>query len=396
MRTHHRIHIGIAMALTALFVACTGSPSVPAPTLEQEVPSAYVGADQSWTAPLDQDANAVISTQSIEVNVSGFGPLPYGLHSYTPDVAQNGWGPYEINISNGESKANDGRGMTMNGTAHDNGLGVHAPSLLEYPVAKQCSEFQATVGLDDEIDTQTKYGSVVFQVFGDGKKIYDSGIMRGNTPSKKILVDIKGVQRLKLVVTDAGDGKFFDHADWAEAMIACPTINYLRGGAVKPGINYLSDLSPYRFYVSNGYGPIELDMSNGEQFAQDGRQISLNGQRYARGLGVHAPSTLQYVPNGKCTRFKADIGLDDEVDNAASAPVVEFTFGASVPKAGMSGDGVSYRSGPMTRNDKKSIDIDITGYYFILLQVLPLNTENNPKANWYAHADWANAQLICN
>jgi hypothetical protein len=34
-------------------------------------------------------------------------------------------------------------------------------------------------------------------------------------------VDVSGVRMLSLRVTDGGDGRNFDHADWAEATLTC-------------------------------------------------------------------------------------------------------------------------------------------------------------------------------
>ena len=47
--------------------------------------------------------------------------------------------------------------------------------------------------------------------------------------------------------------------------------------------SYLSDLSWTQ--STNGWGPVEKDMSNGEQAAGDGHTITLNGVTYARGWG---------------------------------------------------------------------------------------------------------------
>ncbi len=45
--------------------------------------------------------------------------------------------------------------------------------------------------------------------------------------------------------------------------------------------------------------------------------------KHAKGYGVHAPSKLKYslagTDNAKCVRFKAQIGLDDEVGSKGSA-----------------------------------------------------------------------------
>ncbi len=62
-------------------------------------------------------------------------------------------------------------------------------------------------------------GSVVFQIFADERKVFDSGVMRGKQPAKKVSVPLDGVEELLLLVTDAGDGINCDHADWADAQL---------------------------------------------------------------------------------------------------------------------------------------------------------------------------------
>jgi len=94
----------------------------------------------------------------------------------------------------------------------------HAPSRIEYRLGGKCSAFVADVGIDDEVENQ---GSVVFQVWGDGQRLYDSGILRGVDGATPAYADLSGVGMLELVVTGAGDGIGNDHADWAGARVAC-------------------------------------------------------------------------------------------------------------------------------------------------------------------------------
>lgn len=135
--------------------------------------------------------------------------------------ATNGWGALEVNRSNGEQGASDGNTLTLNGTPYARGLGVHAGSDVRYSLrgsGADCVRFTADIGVDDEVGAR---GSVVFQIFLDGVKAYDSGIMTGSSATKQPSVDITGKQELRLVVTDAGDNKFYDHADWASPKITC-------------------------------------------------------------------------------------------------------------------------------------------------------------------------------
>ncbi|HZK81513.1 MAG TPA: NPCBM/NEW2 domain-containing protein, partial [Humisphaera sp.] len=94
-----------------------------------------------------------------------------------------------------------------------NGIGAYANSLLEYPLNGQFAKFAAKVGVDAATEGR---GSVVFEVWGDGKKLWSSGIMSGLDRAKSIDVNVAGVNRLRLIVGDAGDGNKFDAGDWCE------------------------------------------------------------------------------------------------------------------------------------------------------------------------------------
>jgi hypothetical protein len=106
--------------------------------------------------------------------------------------------------------------MKIGGETFSKGLGVHADSEIVYDLDDEYKTFTAKVGLDDEVSAS---GSVVFQVWADGRKIYDSGRVTGRDAAKGVNLDVRNVDELKLVVTNAGDGKSYDHADWADAKL---------------------------------------------------------------------------------------------------------------------------------------------------------------------------------
>lgn len=119
-------------------------------------------------------------------------------------------------MSNGEQAPGDGRRITLNGAAFQKGLGVHALSDVRYGLAAAYSRFTAKVGVDDEVGA---LGSVVFEVWADGVKLYSSGVVSGASATKAVQLDIRGKNVLRLVVTSGSDGADFDHADWAEALV---------------------------------------------------------------------------------------------------------------------------------------------------------------------------------
>ena len=109
----------------------------------------------------------------------------------------------------------DGHKLTIGGRTFDHGFGTHAESLLQLKLAGGSTRFTATVGVDDEVGDGL--GSVEFIVKGDGKALWQSGVLHKGDAAKDVSVDVAGVKTLVLEVTDGGDGIDFDHADWADA-----------------------------------------------------------------------------------------------------------------------------------------------------------------------------------
>jgi hypothetical protein len=143
-------------------------------------------------------------------------PLPKGeardawLDTLTPVSQEQDYGSLRRSLSV------DGKPIRVGGKAYAHGLGTHANSQVHYAVNNRYQRFEAEVGVDDEKDGG---GTVAFQVAADGKKIFDSGVMRGKQPAQKVSVSLDGVEELLLIVTDAGDGINSDHADWADARL---------------------------------------------------------------------------------------------------------------------------------------------------------------------------------
>lgn len=129
----------------------------------------------------------------------------------------NGLGPIEKDRNNGGAAGGDGGPLMLGNIPYARGLGVHAPSDLSYNLAGACNgAFIADVGIDQAAGNR---GSVVFQVFLDNQKAFDSGVMRGGDLRQPVSVSVAGKQTLRLVVTDGGDGNVSDLADWAAARV---------------------------------------------------------------------------------------------------------------------------------------------------------------------------------
>jgi len=134
----------------------------------------------------------------------------FGLDTLQLEYVEQGWGDPHANQSV------DGHPLFLDGKRFEHGLGTHANSILRIALGGKAERFTATVGVDDEVGKQ---GSVVFKVTGDGKTLWESGVLHGGDPAKAVSVALDGVQKLVLSVGDGEDGINFDHADWADAKI---------------------------------------------------------------------------------------------------------------------------------------------------------------------------------
>ncbi len=124
-------------------------------------------------------------------------------------VATQGNGKPGINTSV------DGKKLTIAGETFDRGFGTHAESSLLIKLNGKAHKFSALVGLDDEMKGHDS--AVEFEIYGDNKKLWSSGIMHLGDKAKPVSVSLKGIKQLELVVTDGGNGPYYDHADWVNA-----------------------------------------------------------------------------------------------------------------------------------------------------------------------------------
>jgi len=109
-----------------------------------------------------------------------------------------------------------GTPLKIGQTPFANGIGTFARSLIEYPLSGQFKRFRAKVGVDAITEGR---GSVVFEVYADGRKVWASKVVSGLDEPLPIELDVSGVDRLRLIVGDAGDGNQFDAANWCDPVL---------------------------------------------------------------------------------------------------------------------------------------------------------------------------------
>lgn len=107
----------------------------------------------------------------------------------------------------------EGRAFRAGAGARARGIGTHAPSEIAYRLDGAYASFRATAIAAEN------GGTVVFKVIGDGRELFTSAVLRGAGQEAAIDVLVGGVEELRLIVTDAGDGYNADMANWIGARL---------------------------------------------------------------------------------------------------------------------------------------------------------------------------------
>lgn len=162
----------------------------------------------------DSDGNEVVKTRTISV-------VDINDHKYLTDYdwksANSGW----KTVNKDKSVSGNKLALTdENGEAvyYDRGIGTHATSTIIYNLTdKDYAYFSSYVGVDRQMFASV--GSIKFEVYVDGEKKFDSGIMNSRDSQKYVEVEIADAKELKLVVTDGGNGIGSDHATWGDAKL---------------------------------------------------------------------------------------------------------------------------------------------------------------------------------
>ncbi|MFH9070068.1 NPCBM/NEW2 domain-containing protein [Streptomyces alboflavus] len=132
--------------------------------------------------------------------------------------------------------------------------------------------------------------------------------------------------------------------------------------------------------TTNGWGPVEKDTSNGESAAGDGKPLTIGGKVYAKGLGVHAESTVEYYAGGACEKLTAQVGVDDEKPDKGTVAFQVWADGKLAAATGVL----------TTADPAEAVSADVRGAEVIRLVV----TDGGDGID-SDHADWAEPVLGC-
>ena len=162
----------------------------------------------------DSDGNTTTKTRT--VSVIDMNDYTY-LTEYDWASTRNSYAApkKDISTSNNTLRLTDENGEVV---SYERGIGAHSTSTIVYDLSdKDYAYFSSYVGVDRQM--YGSIGTVTFEVWVDGEKKFDSGVMTSTDAQKYVEVDIKGARELKLVVTDARDNNYSDHATWGDAKL---------------------------------------------------------------------------------------------------------------------------------------------------------------------------------
>ncbi|MDH6585683.1 RNA polymerase sigma factor (sigma-70 family) [Streptomyces sp. SAI-133] len=143
-------------------------------------------------------------------------PAVYQWSELAYDVSGDGSGP-EMRI--GESSWVWQRyGVSVADRRYAHGVTVHGRSSVTIDLNRDCSSYDAMVGVDD---MTLGLGKVTFSVYADGVRLWRSGLVEGGDPAVPVHVSLAGHRTVRLVVEPHSPFDDLMLADWAESKFRC-------------------------------------------------------------------------------------------------------------------------------------------------------------------------------
>jgi alpha-galactosidase len=297
------------------------------------------------------------------------------------------------------------RVFTLGGVTYPHAVPLRVDADMTVDIGGGATRFMSVIGIEDgaqasgQANAAPPPGSVVFGVWTDGKKAFESEVMtRGDAP-KLVSIDLTGVKTLVLATVDANDGTAGDNALWAGALILsaaggqaqpqvkvrprepappiaasrseAPTLNYPRITGATPGRPFLfripaSGDGPLTFTAQNLPAGLTLDSTSGIIAGALRRAGRTNVQvRVANGKGQMSNGVITIVGGDHALALTPPLGWNSW--NVWGGAVTDAHIRAAADgmvRTGLIGQGYTYiniddawegprdASGEITTNEK--------------------------------------------
>ena len=155
-------------------------------------------------------------------------PAPDPKSAYLSDLL-----PTDIDQDRGQvtfDLAWDGRPITLEGQSYPKGLGIKAPSALDFDLGRRFKHFRSVVAIDyGGPETLSSYRLdaewLEFNVYGDGRLLATSGPLYIGRPIAQLAADVTGVRRLTLQAWCLTGARWLiGSAVWAGAQVSAEPI----------------------------------------------------------------------------------------------------------------------------------------------------------------------------
>ncbi len=110
----------------------------------------------------------------------------------------------------------DRKPITLHGDVFKHGVGSHAPGELRIKLDGAATRFVSAVGIDDETDGK---GAATLTVTVDGKKMAETGEVKGGGQPALLDVDLTGAKEMVIEMEESGGSMDYAHLDFGGAML---------------------------------------------------------------------------------------------------------------------------------------------------------------------------------
>jgi len=143
-------------------------------------------------------------------------PVEYRWNELAYDVTGDGSGP-EMRLAE-SSWVWQRRSVPIAGRRYEHGVTVHGRSSVTIDLNRQCTAYEARVGVDD---STLGLGRFTFSVRADGVRLWSSGTVKAGQTAVPVHVDLTGRRTVQLVVEPHSAFDTLLPADWAESKFRC-------------------------------------------------------------------------------------------------------------------------------------------------------------------------------
>ncbi|MFJ9393021.1 alpha-N-acetylglucosaminidase TIM-barrel domain-containing protein [Nocardioides sp. NPDC101246] len=190
-----------------------------------ELPSETTEAEVGVEVTYDQQAGTKKKTAGAVLPVEGPGRIQVSDVPFSSSRNHDGEHPVARDTVTPATPSGAGAPILLDGVAYSKGLGTNAAGEVRFELGQACQRFVTVVGIDDAMNHAAD-GDVVVEVWGDGRRIHATAVLRSGlattgTEAIRLDVDISGVRQLRIVIDRSDGNRSFDAASFGVPTLSC-------------------------------------------------------------------------------------------------------------------------------------------------------------------------------